>query len=138
MNLYSILETTESRFNFMKGLIRVAKADEVIEESEFTFFNELATSMQLDSDNISQLNALWSSNEPIYVSFDKPEEKILFFTQAIQLCWIDDSYNGKEKNQIIELAKELGVSSTANLEIEKWVEEGINWNKRFSELLQLR
>ena len=106
----------------MKGLIRVAKADEVIEESEFTFFNELATSMQLDSDNISQLYALWSSNEPIYVSFDKPEEKILFFTQAIQLCWIDDSYNGKEKNQIIELAKELGVSSTAILEIEKWVE----------------
>ena len=63
---------------------------------------------------------------------------MFFFIQAIQLCWIDDSYTNSEKEEIQYLQEELGVNSDSVARIEEWVNEGIIWNSNGDLLLELQ
>ena len=62
---------------------------------------------------------------------------MFFFIQAIQLSWIDNDYCEAERNEIRKLADELEISAESVEKVEKWVEEGMEWNKKGDELLKL-
>ena len=71
------------------------------------------------------------------IVFETTEEKMFFFIQAIQLSWIDNDYCEAERKEIRKLADELEISAESVKKEEKWVEEGMEWNKKGDELLKL-
>lgn len=137
LNLFAILDTKESRFDFMKGLIRIAKADGIISQEELVFFDNLGNSMEIDENSMTELHSIISSNEICSVEFEKKEHKLVFLIEALQLCYIDDDYSENEKNEIVKIANELNISLDTIKEIEKWVVEGMEWSNRVNYLFTL-
>lgn len=138
MDMNKILATKESKLNFLKGLIRLSKSDGITDKSEKDFFHQAAVSMGLEEQECRKLDMIWKQEkDTIMISFETTIEKMFFFVQAIQLCWIDESYTEDEKKEIQLLAKELGISEEAIRSVEAWVAEGIEWNKKGDKLLFL-
>ena len=138
MDINAILQSNNSKVNFLKGLIRVAKCDNVIDEKEFMFYEQAALAVGLGQEDIANLNNYAKSKEKLKISFDSSREKMFFLIQVIQLCWINGEYSGAEKTEVAQIAEELSISKNAVTEVEKWVEEGIIWNKRGDDLLSLQ
>lgn len=137
MDINNILKTESAKKNFLKGLIRVAKSDGENDERELIFYQQAALSMGLSADTVSELEMVWKEDEKIELFFEKSEEKMFFFVQAIQLCWIDTDYSKEERIEIAQIAEELNISENAIKQVEEWVSEGIQWNQRGDSLLEL-
>lgn len=137
MDMYAILQTEDSRFNFLKGLIRIAKSDGIIDDKEQAFYNQAAHAMGLGRENIHMLEKYKNVDDKINVSFESSKEKMFFLVQVIQLCWIDGEYTDSEKAEIASLAEEIGITRAALEAVENWAYEGIVWNKRGNDLLLL-
>lgn len=138
MEIKQILTTKDAKKNFLKGLIRLAKADGIKDDNEIVFYRQAVQAMDLDIQDCNEIEKLWESDTlEINLSFATDREKMFFFIQAIQLCWIDGSYAEAEKREIYKIASELQISTTAIQKVEDWVSEGMNWNMRGDTLLEL-
>lgn len=137
MDVNAILTTNGGKLNFLKGLIRLAKCDGVVDNNELLFFQQAASAVGLGEDAKLELNGCWETNAPISVEFDNTQQRNFFFIQAIQLCWIDGSYTDNEKKEIRQIAQETNTGLETIKKIENWVHEGILWNKKGDELLEL-
>lgn len=135
MDYKEILKTGDARTNFIKGLIRMAKADSVINQEESQYFMSAAYSLGLDQDQISEVECCLRSDDVIHVEFASSMEKILFFRESIQLCAVDDMYDEKERKEVRVIAAAMDIPETTIQAIENWVEEGMAWKERGDELL---
>ena len=136
MQIKEVFKTTDSRRNFLTGLIRISKCDGKIDESEKFFFSNSSIALGLNQEDIDLLNSYWDK-ENIEVNFNSKKESLCFFQQAIQLCHLDGRYSDKEKNEIQKLSETLNISKDSITKIENWVEEGIKWAKDGDNLLYL-
>lgn len=138
MDINKILETKESRTNFMKGLIALAKIDGIVDENEQEFFVGAMNSLNIEDEDISKLSdELVSPNIDKEISFNNKKQSLFFLKEAIQLCYCDDNYSEKEKNIIKEFAEKLNVSEKTLKSIEDWALEGYMWNKKGEKLLEM-
>lgn len=139
LEIKNILKTEDARINFLKGLMRLAKCDGVKTDEEIQFYLQAAVALDLKASQIDLLSQTWSNdNEKIEIFFDTSKEKMFFFIQAIQLCWIDNKYEEVEQKEIQKIAEELGISMDAIEKVEDWVREGIAWNQRGDQLIDLQ
>ena len=136
MQIKEILKTKSSRDNFLKGLIRIAKCDNNLDQNEMIFYQQAAVSLELEQKELERINGYWEDDE-LDIVFDTNKEKMFFFIQAIQLCCIDNHYDESEKQEIRKIAKEVSISLNAIEAVEAWVQEGIQWNHRGDGLLKL-
>lgn len=137
MKIENELKTKDAKINFLKGLIRIAMADGQLDDTEWQFYCQAAVAIGLDEKDLAEIRVYWESSEKPRISFATLREKMFFFIQAIQLCWIDNNYTDVEKDEIMALQLELNVNSEAINSIEEWVYEGIQWNKKGDLLLEL-
>lgn len=137
MDIEKILIAKEAKVNFIKGLIRIAKCDGVQADEEVVFFQKAAQALGLEKEDMIELDQCWEKDEKIVVKFETNVEKMFFFIQAIQLCWVDNEYTNAEKQEIQSIANELGISAVALQTVENWAYEGIQWNRRGDDLLKL-
>lgn len=137
MRMEEVLVSKEAKFNFIKGIIRVAKSDGQLDEAEWGYYSKVANSMGFDEQELNELRKCWVSTEKLVITFNSVKEKLFFFTQVIQLCWIDQSYTEEEKREIKLLQEELEIKPESISAIEEWVYEGITWNKKGDLLLDL-
>ncbi len=138
MDVNTILTTNKGKINFLKGLIRLAKCDGDLPEEELAFYQSAANSMGLGEEEQELINDMKNSREKIDIDFETNKEKMFFLIQAVQLCWIDNKYVDSERREMRLIVNELGISMDALEKVEKWVSEGIEWNKRGDELLELK
>lgn len=138
MRIEEELRTPEAKMNFIRGLIRLSASDGVIDESESAFFQSAAISMGLDPMVVPEL-IMATGNKEVEnkVVFTERREKLFFFIQAIQLCYVDGSYSETERKEMEKIRQELDIEETVVQEIEKWVKEGMEWNNRGNGLLEL-
>ncbi len=144
MELVQMYVTEEERVNFLKGMVRMARIDGVVEEEERAFFKNLLIALEISADNSAKLeNALDANMESaevksfLSVSFTTKKQAIFFLEEAIQLCYIDGIYHEKEKAEIRLLTNELNISTDTLDKVEKWVQEGIAWRAKGESLLSL-
>ena len=95
-----------------------------------------AVGMKLDEDSIAKINECWNSSKKISVEFSTKITAMFFIQEAIQLCEVDGSYDEAEKNEIRNLAEELGISEEKIVAIEKWVQTGIVWRQQGEALIK--
>lgn len=137
MDIMEILQTREARINFLKGLIRLAKADGVVDENEFAFYQQAAISLQLGEEEILTLDKIKSEEQKIALNFETDREKMFFLIQAVQLCWMDNNYSEAEQKELRTICQEIAISEEALRAVEAWAQEGVEWNKRGETLLAL-
>lgn len=137
MDIMEILQTREARINFLKGLIRLAKADGIVDEKEFAFYQQAAISLQLGEEEILTLDKIKSEEHKIALDFETDREKMFFLIQAVQLCWMDDNYSEAEQKELRTICQEIAISEEALKAVEVWAQEGVEWNKRGETLLAL-
>jgi len=135
MNYEDILKTGDAKKNFIKGLIRLAKVDGIIDQEESQYFMSAAYALGLNSEQVAEVNNCIMSSNIINVEFDSTEEKILFFREGIQLCAIDESYDENERAEIRVMAAQMNISEDTIRSIETWVDEGMAWKKQGDELI---
>lgn len=133
-----ILVTRESKINFLKGLIRIAKSDGKNSVEEKNYFRQSAFAMELAKEDADYLEDFWDEKDKIEIDFANSEEKMFFLIQAIQLCWVDGGYLESEKQEMKFIASELNVSEEALEKVEEWAYEGICWDRKGEALLQLK
>lgn len=138
MELGKILVTKDSKINFLRGLIRLAKCDSILDDRELGFYYQAAYSMGLDENDTKEINLWIETSDKLEVNFETIREKMFFFVQAVQLCWIDEEYKEIEKEEMRILANELGISIESLEKVEQWAYEGIIWNNKGNELLDLK
>ncbi len=131
MEFNEIMTSENDKRMLLVGLARVIYADGKVTETELEFFSRLSTALNIQNADIDKL-------KDQKVSFDKTTSSMFFLTQAIQVCYVDGSYDESEKNELIKICQELDISENALEEVEKWVEEGIEWNNRGMKLLELK
>lgn len=137
MDIKEILQTKGARINFLKGLIRLANADGVVDENEFVFYRQAAVALELDEEEISSLEKIKSEEHEITLDFDTDREKMFFLIQAVQLCWVDNNYSEAEQKELRSICREIVISEEALKAVEAWAQEGVEWNKRCETLLEL-
>ena len=137
MDIREILSTKESKINFLKGLIRLAKVDGVVDDREFVFYKQVATVLELDNEEIDALEQVRNGIADLSIDFESDRQKMFFIVQAVQLCWIDNEYCAAEKQEIRKICREIGISEESLKIVEEWAYEGIEWNKRGEKLLEL-
>lgn len=91
------IEKKNDKINYLKGLIRLVKADGIIADEEVEYINIAAVGMKLDEDSIAKINECWNSSKKISVEFSTKITAMFFIQEAIQLCEVDGSYDEAEK-----------------------------------------
>lgn len=137
MDIKEILQTKEGRVNFLKGLIRLANADGVVDESEFVFYRQAAIALELSEEEILALEKAKSEKHEITLEFKTDREKMFFLIQAVQLCWVDNNYSEAERKELRDICQEIAISEESLKAVEVWAQEGVEWNKRGETLLEL-
>lgn len=140
-NIFDVYSTETERIMFLHGLIRMVKADGIIDPAEVLFFEKAAIDLGVNKETVDALrkNLLDNMNEAEYleVSFPTKAKALLFVRMALQLCYADGVYCEKERLEVINIANELNVSMDSIKKIEKWVKQGIAWNEAGDKLLML-
>ena len=111
MDYADILKSKDAKANFIKGLVRMAKADGVIDQLENQYFMSAAYSLGLDQHQISEVE---HCTNPIVV---------------------DNIYDEKERAEVRAIAATMDIPEAVIRTIEDWVTEGMTWKKRGDELL---
>lgn len=136
MRYADIFQSSSAKINFLKGLIRLAKADKIIEPEEQMYFRAAGAQLDLNEEELNEVDQYWTQDS-LPVAFKTMPEKILFVREALQLCAIDNRYADEEKQEIRKVCAELGVSNETLEKLEAWVEEGMNWKQRGDEFLNV-
>lgn len=137
MDIKEILQTKGARVNFLKGLIRLANADGVVDENEFAFYRQAAIALELGEEEILALEKAKSEGREITLEFKTDREKMFFLIQAVQLCWVDNNYSEAERKELRNICWEIAISEESLKAVEVWAQEGVEWNKRGGMLLEL-
>ncbi len=144
MELTQMYLTEEERVNFLKGMVRMARVDGVVEEGERIFFRNLLVALAISEEDSTKLESALDADMELpevksylSVSFSTKRQAIFFLEEAIQLCYIDGVYHEKERAEIRLLTKELNISVETLEKVEKWVQEGMAWQAKGELLLSL-
>lgn len=136
MKYIDIFQSKNARLNFLKGIIRLAKADKVIEPEEQMYFRAAGAQLELTQADLDEVDQYWRQDE-LPVTFETQREKVLFLREALQLCAVDDRYPEEERQEIRKVAAELGILIELVEQLEAWVEEGMRWKQRGDEFLNV-
>lgn len=137
MDIKENLQSKEARTSFLKGLLRLANADGIVDENEFVFYRQAAVALELDEEEILALEKAKSDEHRITLDFETDREKMFFLIQAVQLCWVDNNYSEAERKELRNICQEIAISEEALKKVEAWAQEGVEWNKRGEALLGL-
>ena len=131
----AVFETPEDKVNYLKGLIRVAKCNGVVEPEEMEYFSFISKGFELDPGTEAYLQSLWSSEEKISICFSSRYHAAFFMQEAYQLCIVDGIFDDQEKQEIRCIGEELGILKEDQERIYSWIMEGMDWKKRGEELV---
>ena len=130
-DLTTIFNTEESKFNFLKGLIYLAKADGNVDPIERSFFINAGVNLDISEKNIDELNKLFDVEEyAIELEFSNRIQGKLLLQEGIQLCYLDGKYDIEEQAIVAYMGELLQIDDDSIEEIENWVLEGVKWRER--------
>ena len=138
MDITTILNTYNSKINFMKGIICFAKVDGVVDQKEQQFFINAMNALNIKEHDLQILSSeLLSADFDDNINFENKKQSLFFLKEAIQLCYCNDDYSVKEKELMAIFGEKLNISKESLDSIEKWALEGYNWSKKGEELLEM-
>ncbi len=129
------IEKENDKICYLRGLIRIAKADQTITQEEKNYYEAVARGFGLDKSNIEILEKELNGEEKDKLVFSNKSAALFFIQEAIQIAFVDGIYHESEKAEIRNVANDNCLDLVAVDEFEKWVAEGIAWQKKGEEIL---
>lgn len=117
---------------FMKLLVHLAKADEVISKEEETIIEEFSKALNIPW---KDLNHEWDLKK-ILSPIKNSDGKIYFIVELMRLAFADGYYDNLEKDKILEISKIIQIPEEKTTTIEEWVKKEVALKKEFTELLE--
>ena len=137
LGIKDVINSEDSRINYLRGLIRIAKCDNKKTADEEDYICKIAKIAGASYSELWKAEDDQADENTAEIYFGTKQEKLLFLMQALYLCWIDDEYSDAERKEIIAIGDELGITQFELDEVESWVKQGIDWMKAGAELLKL-
>ncbi|MGC7871823.1 hypothetical protein ACPUYX_09885 [Desulfosporosinus sp. SYSU MS00001] len=144
VDIHQILDSDDSKVNFIKGLIYLSKAEELekgikgINMEELGYLNNAMVALNIDELKRKQLESLIYLNSiELDISFKSKRQAVFFLREGIQICCIDGQYSQAEKDLVYRMASVLGINKSMVANLEEWVSEGIEWSNRGEKFLEL-
>jgi uncharacterized tellurite resistance protein B-like protein len=141
MSLSDLLEVPpEDRDLFVRWMVKIARADGVLANSELSAIHELTAAWNLSISELRRLHhALRNgpelgANAP--VAFLHPRSPYLLVRTLIQLSYEDGAYDESERRTVIEVARRYRVPTARVRDFEKWVRVHIDHLNQGRALLQ--
>lgn len=129
------IENETDKISYLRGLIRIAKADQNVTQEEKDYYEAIARGFGIEQNSIEILKKEWDGNINDDVLFSDKSAALFFIQEAIQIAFIDGIYHESEKQEIRKIANSNAVNIAAVDEFEKWVAEGIAWQKKGEDIL---
>lgn len=82
-----LFQTTEAKMNFVKGLIRISKADGEISPEEQIFFIDAARGLGIPENDIAILPAVMTQTKEIPLTFASRQEALCFLRRRCSSVW---------------------------------------------------
>ncbi len=129
------IENETDKISYLRGLIRIAKADQNVTQEEKDYYEAIARGLGIEQNSIEILKKEWDGTINDDVLFSDKSAALFFIQEAIQIAFIDGIYHESEKQEIRKIANNNAVNIAAVDEFEKWVAEGIAWQKKGEDIL---
>ena len=129
------IENETDKISYLRGLIRIAKADQNVTQEEKDYYEAIARGFGIEQNSIEILKKEWDGTINDDVLFSDKSAALFFIQEAIQIAFIDGIYHESEKQEIRKIANNNAVNIAAVDEFEKWVAEGIAWQKKGEDIL---
>lgn len=141
VNISEIYPNEAERVMFLRGLIRLAKADGVLEPEEVVFFDAAVQGLGVSVTVGAELRQILLddifTSPYLEMQFAKPAQGLFFVREAMLLCYADGEYSEEEQLEILSIATELNIPLKKIEEIESWVKAGVVWREAGDQLLEL-
>ena len=142
MEVNNLYTTEAAKLNFVKGLLRAALADGLLEEGERFYLDHLMVGLGLSDegraaihDAISLDSASDEGKAFFHLEFENKAQKMYLLEEVVQVSGLDEDYTDEEKALVRELAADMGVSEAAVEAVEQWAEAGRAWQAQGDALL---
>lgn len=135
LTIRDVINTQESRINYLRGLIRIAESDNDKSTVENGYIYKIAEIIGASHSEIWQAEKQQENNKLERIKFTNKQEKALFLIQALYMCLLDDDYSDAEREEIIAVGNELEVDLSEIEQIEAWIKQGIEWMRSGAELI---
>ncbi len=120
------------RIPFVKALAYIAAADDDVTVDETEMVKEYAKAWRLGQGTANEVKAILRSGsnnslDALVAEFTEPSTPFLLMQELVRLSHADGDYAEVEHEEIVSIAKGLGLTSERVAEIEAWVERGLVW-----------
>jgi tellurite resistance protein len=129
------LTSQDDKINYLKGLMRIAKADGNVTDEEKKYYKTVAIGLNVPRVIIDELENTWKDEKDIELCFSDERQALFFIQEAIQISMIDGEYSASEQQEIKKIAIEAGITLEAVSEFEAWVNRGLDWRKEGEQII---
>jgi hypothetical protein len=124
--------TKEQRAALMELLIYLAKADGKVDDVEERLLEQYAHLTGVESCSLKNSHTI----EDLVAPFNSPESRVAVLQELMRLSHYNNYFSDEEQSAVLDVAAHMGFSMDLIAEIEGWVMEGIEWEKRGQQLIK--
>ena len=134
-----MMEHTE-KIAYLKALIYIATADDMIDESEREKFSQLGHIYGLNEDEINSIADSVINKaetlEEILGNISTRQTKLLLVYDLLAICYADGCYSLAEKNAMRSIVNMLHIEEAKLTALEEVIEESTVLNKKLETILE--
>lgn len=124
--------TQEQRAALMELMIHLAKADGKVDDIETRLLEQYAYLSGVETCSINN-NA---SIKELVAPFTTPDARIAVLQELIRLSHYNNYFSDEEQSAIVDVAAHMGLPMDLLAQVEDWVMEGIDWERRGEALVK--
>lgn len=130
----------EEKVPYLKTLMYIALADDMVEESEIVYFTKMGELFGLSEKEVEELqNSVAAKQESIAditKGITERSTKLLLLYDLLALCYVDNNYSLAEQNGMKDICALLGIENTKLEEMEAVMEENLELQKKINMVLE--
>jgi uncharacterized tellurite resistance protein B-like protein len=130
----------KEKVSYLKALMYIAAADDVVEESEEAYLDQLGQMYGLSDVSIAEIKQCIlnreESIEEILSNITKREMKLTLLYDLLALCYADNNYSLVEKNGMRRICEIMGLEESKLQEMENLMAEQVELQKKINKALE--
>lgn len=131
---------TEEKVPYLKTIFYVAMADDRVDASEMSYFDQLAGIYGLSEQELAEIKDSVSSRtesiEKITSGLTERETKLTLLYELLALCYVDNNYSLVEKQGMKQICTLLSIEQEKLTELEGLMQENLHLQGKINKALE--
>lgn len=124
--------TKEQRSALMELMIHLAKADGKVDDIETKVLEQYAHLSGVEACSLKNEHEL----KDLVAPFTTPDARVAVLMELIRLSHYNNYFSDEEQSAIVDVAAMMGLPMDLLAQIEDWVMEGIEWERKGEALVR--